>query len=123
MSFNLEIFSLVVCLTSFLGLLFFLYKKVPVLTGLPEREIFPFGKIKEDVRHNLKLTFRERLHNFEAFLQKKLQKSRVLFLRADNKATHMISRLRERADKRKVENEAHWKDIRFTFPIKKHKAK
>ena len=123
MSFNLEIFSLVVCLTSLLGLLGFIYRKMPVLAGLPEREVFPIKRIKEDVQENLKMSAKERLHRFEIFLQKNLQKSRVLFLMADNRATDMIKKLRERSDKRKIEYEAHWKDVRFSFPIKKSKAK
>jgi hypothetical protein len=123
MSFNLEIFSLIICVCSFLGLLFFIYRKVPVLAGLPEREIFPIKKIKEEVQENLKITLKERLHIFEASLQKTLQRSRVYFLKADNYATNMIKKLRERSDRRKIDFEDHWKDLRFTLPIKKSKTK
>ncbi|MDD4410040.1 MAG: hypothetical protein PHW52_05320 [Candidatus Pacebacteria bacterium] len=96
---------------------------MPILIGLPERELFPINRIKEDVAETLRMSFKQRLHLFEHSLQKNLQKSRVLFLRADNRATDWIRKLRERSDKRKSEHEAHWKDLRFTFPIKKTKAK
>lgn len=123
MIFNFEIFSLVVCVISFLGLLFFIYKKMPVLVGLPEREFLPIKKIREDVEENLKVSLKQRMHNFEISLQKNLQKSRVFFLKADNKATDLIRKLRERSDKRKIEHEDYWKDLKFTLPIKKNNTK
>ncbi len=123
MNFNLEVISLILCLTSFLSLLLLIYKKMPALVSLPERELFPIDKIKEDMEESLKVTVKEKMHNFEISLQKNLQKSRIFFLKADNRATDMIKRLRERSNKRKEEHDAHWKDIRFSFPIKKNKVK
>lgn len=124
MSFNFEIVPSLICVGSFLGLVFFIYRKVPVLAGLPEREIFPIKKIRKEVQENLKMTLKERLHVFETSLQKTLQKSRIFFLRADNRTMDLIKKLRERSDKRKIDFEDHWKDLRFTLPVKnKNKAK
>jgi len=121
MNFNFEIFSLVVCVISFLSLTFFVYKKVPVLSGLPEREVFPVRKLKKETEEKLRIALKQRLHIFEGVLQKDLHKLRVLFLRADNRATDWIGKLRERSEKRKIDMEDHWKDLKITLPIKKSK--
>ncbi|MCK9578364.1 hypothetical protein M0R01_02635 [bacterium] len=121
MNFNFEIFSLVVCGISFLSLTFFIYKKMPVLSGLPEREILPIGRIKHDTEEKLKIILKHRLHLLESDLQKRLHKMRLLFLRADNRATDWIGKLRERSEKRKIDMEDHWKDLRITLPVKRSK--
>lgn len=121
MNFNFEIFSLVVCGISFLSLTFFVYKKLPVLSGLPEREMFPMGKIKRDTEEKLRIVIKHRLHLLEGDLQKRLHKMRLLFLRADNRTTDWIGKLKERSERRKIDMEDHWKDLKITLPVKRSK--
>jgi len=121
MNFNFEIISWIVCLISFLSLTFFVYKKIPILSGLPEREMFPAAKIKKEVAEKVRIEFKQRLHKLEAALQKNLHRSRVLFLKADNRATDWIGKLKARSDKRKIDMEDHWKDLKITLPVKKSK--
>ena len=121
MNFNFEIFSFIVCIISFLSLTFFVYKKIPVLSGLPEKEMFPAAKIKREAEEKIKIAFKQRLHDLEKILQKNLHRSRVLFLKADNRATDWIHKLKERSDKRKIDLEDHWKDLKITLPVKKSK--
>ncbi|MCK9393300.1 hypothetical protein M0Q03_00655 [bacterium] len=123
MNFNFEIFSLVLCIISFLSLTFFVYKKMPVLSGLPEREMFPGVKIRKEAEEKLKIVFKQKLHSLEGMLQKNLHRSRVLLMRADNRATDWIYKLKERSDKRKIDLEDPWKDLKITLPIKKSKKK
>jgi len=121
MNFNLEIISLVVCISSFLSLTFFVYKKIQVLSGLPEREVFPVGRIKRDAEEKLRIAFKQRMHLLEEHLQKRLHKMRLFFLRADNRATDWIGKLRERSEKRRIDMEDHWKDLKITIPVKRNK--
>lgn len=121
MNFNFEIFSLVICIISFIGLVFFTFKKMPFLSELPKKEIFPVKKIKEETKEKLKIIFKQRLHLLEGALQKNLHRSRVFFLRADNRATDLLKKLKERSDKRKSDMEDHWKDLKITLPIKRNR--
>ncbi|MGB9743195.1 MAG: hypothetical protein ACPLW9_00545 [Minisyncoccales bacterium] len=97
----LQLVALIIFISSFLGLVFIVYRQLPILVQLP-------------VATTSFLNWRERWlkiktwpfwKNFslEKILQKILSKIRILTLKIDHKIANCLQRLRERIKKKKTE--------------------
>lgn len=103
---------------SFLGMIWILFGKIPVLLSLPVREpkeslfLKQFQKIK---KINPFKNF-----SYEVFLQKVLSKIRILSLRAENKTSSWLQKLREKhQEKKEKENDNYWEELKKVTKSKK----
>lgn len=117
----IELIALIILICSFFGMVIIILWKIPVLVELPE-------KIEETPRENLWLKLKEKIKNipifksfsFEIFLQKMLSKVRVLTLKIENKIAFWLQKLREKAQKKKnEENDHYWKKLKKLIKSKK----
>lgn len=109
-----ELTLIAILFSSLAGLFFIVFRKIPVLAGLPRT-------VEKPSRKPLLSLFKERIKSipalksfsFELFLQKIISKIRILFLKADNKTSNWLQRLRERHQKRKTEkSDNYWEEIK-----------
>jgi len=111
---SFEIISLVVLVFSFLGLAIFVYRKIPFLVNLPAKNLAAgsgfFLKIKNRIKGIPVLKY----FSFEVFLQKIVSQVRVLSLKADRKTANWLKTLRQKTQKKKLENGSYWQEIKKT---------
>ena len=93
---------------SFLGMIWILFQKIPVLIQLserPEGESF-IWKLKKKSQNIFVKKF-----SYEIFLQKILSKIKILTLKTENKTSDLLQKLREKYERRK-EDDNYWDDIK-----------
>ncbi|MFH1401710.1 MAG: hypothetical protein ABIG40_01995 [Parcubacteria group bacterium] len=116
---NFETINLAILIVSFLGLLVLVCRKIPVLTSLPIDNTVAengfFLKIKSRIKNI------PALKNFspEVFLQKIISQARVWSLKADHKTANWLKTLRQKTQKKKLENDNYWQDIKNSKNFKK----
>lgn len=105
--------SLIILIFSFFGLIFLIIRKIPALLVLaPETaaidKISFFSKIKNSIKNI------PGLKNFspEVFLQKIISQIRVLSLKTDHKTAGWLKNLRQKNQKKKLENGEYWEDLK-----------
>lgn len=102
MSYNL--IALIVLIMSFLGINWFLIRKIPIVANLPDDpEEVPMKRMKDKIVEKTKELIKKNHCSFEIFLQKTLSKVRIWSLKIDNKTFNWIQTLRNKAQKRKIE--------------------
>ncbi len=104
--------AIIVLSFSLIGMGVILFRKVPVLTELPEVSggfgfKIKFLQIKEKIRNSKYF----KLLSFEVLLQKVLSKIRILSLKAENKISIWLQKLREKSQKKK-ENDKYWQELK-----------
>jgi len=116
---NFDIVVQLIFALSFIGMVYFVLKKSPQVATLPEN-----GHFLNNVNHKLntkvvevKGKLKEKLGSGEDSLHKLLFKTRILFLKADNKTLDLIKKLRERSEKRRGVD-GYWKDIKTSIKKK-----
>ncbi len=120
---NSDLILQITFLLSFAGVVSFALKKSPQIAELPEKEYFYtriFNNFKEktsEIKNNLK----KKTENWENSLHKFLFKTRILFLKADNKTLDLIKKLKQRSEKRRGADE-YWKDIKKSIKKKSKPA-
>ncbi|PIV64895.1 MAG: hypothetical protein COS09_02445 [Candidatus Nealsonbacteria bacterium CG01_land_8_20_14_3_00_12] len=109
-----EIIALIIFFGSLIGIGVIVFRKIPVLVELPE--ILPqkeerklFLKLKEKI----KILNPLKSFSYEIFLQQILSKIRILSLKSENKIGGWLQKLRERTQKKKIEeNDNYWEEIK-----------
>ena len=109
---SFETINLAILIVSFLGLVVFIYRKIPALINLPagkatgENGFFP--KIKNRIKKI------PALKNFspEVFLQKIISQARVWSLKADHQTADWLKTLRQKTQKKKLEDDNYWQEIK-----------
>lgn len=105
------IFKIILVFSS-IGLGGIIFKKIPALSALSEKEL------KEEVR---KSELMERLRkvkifrnfSYEKFLQKLLTKVRILSLKTDNKTSNWLKKLKDNTQRKKImKDDNYWDEIR-----------
>jgi len=118
-----EIISLSISFISFLGLIIFILRKIPVLAQLSIVEDKSYQK--DGIILRIVLFLKEKTKNiknflksipFEIILQKILSKIRILALKIENKIASWLSVLRKKSIEKKNFSENYWKKL-----IKKEK--
>jgi hypothetical protein len=96
---------------SLIGMGTILIRKIPMLVELPE---FVETQKGEDLVLILKDKIKERLplkdFSYESFLEKLLFKIKILTLKAENKTSSLLQKLRERQNKKTIETEDNYWD-------------
>lgn len=124
---NFEIIAGIILAISFLGILVMVFRKVPDLKELPHKEDFlRTKKIKEKIKETSLIYWTEKMGEAKIFLEKFLLKTRVLFMKADNKAVSLLHKLTETPEKSKTVVDDYWKGLKTSITtvkvkVKKHK--
>jgi hypothetical protein len=117
---NFEIVALIVAISSFSLLVSLVFKKIPKLKVASEPEsIFLKKELKTKIRKRTKEVIKENSNLLELLLHKLLSKIRILFLKAENKLSDWILKLRERSLDRAKEIDSYWNEIRTSIKKKK----
>ncbi len=111
MSYEITIF--IALASGLIGMGLIIYQKIPVLVRLPE---VPSLKKKDGfallvIRKVKKLSFFKNL-SYDIFLQKMLSRIRILTLKTDNKTFNWLQKLREKTQKKKLNNDNYWEEIK-----------
>ncbi|MDD5569117.1 MAG: hypothetical protein PHG23_01760 [Candidatus Pacebacteria bacterium] len=122
---NFEIVAVAAILVSFSGMASIAIRKATEIKNLPDKKDFlNAGKIRERAKETFSVFTKEKAVSFENFLHKFLLRSRVFFLKADNQTSNWLQKLREKSEKRKVDMDDYWKDIKKSVKVStKSKAK
>lgn len=107
-----EIIAVTILFGSLLGIGVIIYRKIPILVGLPEN----LPREGEPIVLKLKKKIKE-LHPFknfsyEIFLQKMISKIRILSLKTDNQTFSWLQKLKEKTKKKKLENDNYWQELK-----------
>jgi hypothetical protein len=105
-----EIFAFLTLIFSFLGISVIVWRKIPVLSTLPEekKESF-FQRLKRKLVE--KNPFKK--FSLEVFLQRVIFPIRILILRLDNLTFNWLRKLREKyQEKKKREKDTYWEEIK-----------
>ncbi len=120
---NFEIISLALLVLSLAGLGVLVSRKIPELAVMPEPQgIFLKEETKIKIKEKAKEVLKNRSNSFEKFLQKFLSKTRILSLKAENKLSDWLRRLRERSMERTKEIDNYWKEIKTSIKKKDKKG-
>jgi len=99
----LNLIILIVFLFSLIGIIYIIYKKIPLLKTLPEKKD---NKINwKTIYLNFKNSsfFKKIIFNLDIFLQKFLSRIKILVLKIENKISYWLQKLRKRIQKRSLE--------------------
>ena len=110
---SLELIAFLILISSFLGMLTLIYRKIPILLELPE-------VIEKPLKESAWTKLKAKIKNFpilksfssEIFLQKLLSKIRILTLKTDNKTFSWLKKLRQKAKIRKNLNDNYWEELK-----------
>ena len=105
-----ELISLSVFIISVLMMGLIIYRKLPFLLEPPE-----VLASRSDRRNFLSGVRGPKIFKgfcFEILLQKMLSKARILILKTDNKTFSWLQKLKERARKKKLEEDGYWEEIK-----------
>ena len=111
----IELIATIILVGSLLGIAVILFRKIPALAELPEvsAESFNWKKPILKLKEKTKTLNPFKSFSSEIFLQKILSKIRILTLRTENKTATYLQKLRERAQKKKIEeNDNYWEKIK-----------
>ncbi len=118
----IELIAVIFLIVGFLGILFLVFYKIPVLAKLSEPVISKkeenfFEKIKKEIK-NLPVF---KVDFYEILLEKFLSKLKILILKIENKTSYYLERLRKKSFKKngkikkeKEEKDSYWKNIKKT---------
>ena len=108
-----ELISIVVLVLSLAGMAMILWRKMPVLGKLPERD-FAFGNsLANGVKAGLKRMPVIKGFSYELYLQKALSKIRVLTLKTESKTGSWLERLRQKnCKKNHTSNDNYWDTLK-----------
>jgi len=109
----LELIILIIFLIGLIGMSVIIFRKIPVLTELPETEVKRpriFRRLGYKIKNNGVV---KSFSSKELLLQKALSKFRVLTLRTDKKTSNLLAKLRQKSiENKKKFSEDYWKRIR-----------
>ncbi len=116
---SFETISLIILILSFLGLAVFVYRKIPTLVKLPAGHAAAGSGFLLKIKNRIKNI--PALKNFspDVFLQKIISHARVWTLKADHKTANWLKTLRQKTQKKKLENGSYWQEIKKSKDLKK----
>jgi len=120
----LEIIGLIILTVSLTGMVFIIYRKIPVLAELSPEEIKKsksfIVKIKEEIKTNI---FSKAVASGHILLLKVLSKIRIFLLKIESKIAFWVSILRQKSKKKKTRYEKNFSDDYWERIKKKQKIK
>lgn len=109
---NFELINLIILLASLIGIMVIVFRKIPVLVGLSEMMPLQKGGFYQKLKEKLKTINPFKNFSYELFLQKLLSKIRILTLKTENKTFNWLQKLKEKAQKKKLDNAKYWEEIK-----------
>ncbi len=116
---SFEIISLAILVISFLILVIFIYRKIPVLANLPAGNAAAGNGFFLKIKNRVKNLPGVKSFSPEIFLQKIISQARVWSLKADHKTANWLKALRQKTQKKKLENDSYWQEIKNSKDLKK----
>jgi hypothetical protein len=116
---NFDIALQLIFALSFIGMVCFVLKKTPQVAVLSEKDHF-LNDISNKLNTKIveaRSKLKEKSGSWEDSLHKLLFKTRIMFLKADNKTLDLIKKLKQRSEKRKGVD-GYWKDIKTSIKKK-----
>lgn len=108
-----EIAAIILLLGSSAVILTIVFRKIPILVQLSE---VSEGRIKEGffskISSKVKDHYPSKPFSFDIFLQKVLSKIRILTLKVESKTSGWLQKLREKAQRKNMENGNYWQDLK-----------
>jgi len=108
---NYDLIAQIILAVSFLGLGIMFFRKVPLLLVFPEKEE-PQKSLSLKLKENISALNPFRNFSYDVFLQKLLTKIRILSLRTDHQTFNLLKKLREKTQKKKLENDNYWDEVK-----------
>jgi hypothetical protein len=106
-----ELIALIVLICSLIGIGIILFRKIPLLLELPET--IPSSFNWQNLFFKIKNLNPFKGISIEILLQKILSKIRILTLKTDNKTSSWLQKLREKSQKKKIqENDNYWQELK-----------
>ncbi|MFH1894890.1 MAG: hypothetical protein ABH813_03265 [Patescibacteria group bacterium] len=116
---SFETTSSAILIISFLILAIFIYRKIPVLINLPAGDIATENGFFLKIKNKVKNLPGVKSFSGEVFLQKIISRARVWSLKADHKTANWLKTLRQKTQKKKLENGSYWQEIKNSKDTKK----
>lgn len=117
---SFEIIMLIVFILSLLGIIIFILRKIPILVNLSETINKPSGDNSFlKLKNRFQNTFNLNSFSFEIFLHKIISQIRILSLKTDSKTFNWLQKLREKSQKKKLENGNYWEELKNSNNRKK----
>lgn len=116
---SFENITLIILFSSLLGLLILVLRKIPALAELPQEILDnPEGHTSKTLDRIKSLPV-IKIFLSDIFLQKIISQIRVLTLKADHKTANWLKALRQKTQKKKLEDKNYWEEIKNSTDIKK----
>ncbi|MEK7503846.1 MAG: hypothetical protein AAB577_02590 [Patescibacteria group bacterium] len=101
--------SIIVFFLSLAGMAVILWRKIPALYKLPEREFAFYNSLTVKIGKGMKKIPVVKNFSYDLYLQKTLSKIRVLTMKTENKTGHWLERLRQKNSKKnETRNDSYW---------------
>jgi len=108
-----ELISIVIFILSLAGMAVILWRKIPALCKLPEREFAFYNSLTVKIGKGIKRIPVVKNFSYDLYLQKTLSKVRVLTMKTENKTGHWLERLRQKNSKKnQTNNDDYWDTLK-----------
>ncbi len=109
----LELIAISILIISIFGMAMILWRKIPALCKLPERD-FNFGNsLTDGIKDGMKKIPGIKNFSYDLYLQKVLSKIRVLTLKTESKTGNWLERLRQKScQKNQTNNDNYWDTLK-----------
>lgn len=113
---NFEIIATFILFGSLIGMGVVIFRKISMISELPEVPVeFNLKRSLLKLKEEIKIFQPFKCLSDKIFLQKILSKVRILTLRAENKIGSWLRKLREKSQKKKIEeNDNYWQELKKT---------
>jgi hypothetical protein len=109
---NSENISLIIFGLSFLGLIVFIYRKIPALKSISiNPAIIPGESLLSSVKNKISVVPGLKNFSLEMILHRIISKIRIFSLKTDQKTFSWLQKLREKNQKNRMENPNYWEEI------------
>ena len=104
-----QLVTILILLASLGGIIFILYRKIPLLVQLPLKEV----KVSDMVKEGIQKVIGQRRIRPEKILDAALSKTRSLAFKAESQTGEWLEKLRKKSEQRKEEfKESYWDQLR-----------
>ncbi len=123
-----ELILQIILFTSSVGLGVIIFRKIPALRTLPQKEFSGFADIKQAISLKLKKGI-QKLNllkdlSYEVFLEKTLSKTKNISVKFENKMSNLLVEAKENTKQREIrENDNYWEDLKKATKKKKNLKK
>ncbi|MFH1575333.1 MAG: hypothetical protein ABIB55_00065 [Candidatus Nealsonbacteria bacterium] len=108
-----ELIFIIVLFLSLTGMAVILWRKIPVLCELRERDLDFYNSFVDGVRGGMERIPGIKSFSYELYLQKLLSKIRVLTMKTENKTGSWLEKLRQRScRKNRTSNDDYWDTLK-----------